>query len=292
MRKFFMLILATLFIFIPTGVVAQMQEFPENLKFLEVSEELTNESVEVPIIMYHLVTEKSKYIGKYGITPSEFKQDLQFLRENGYNTIVMQDLINFVDHGTPLPPNPIMLTIDDGNFSDYEYVLPLLQEFEKKAVLAVIAHAADKYTKMSEENPKSRFPNLTWEQVKSLHESGFAEIQNHSYNLHDKGGSGKRKGESAEAYHSRLLNDLTKMQEGCQSVLGYAPTAFVYPLGVIGDGSREVLNEIGLRGSFSCQEGMNVIRRGDADSLFLLKRTNRPSGRSIEVIIKSIVASR
>jgi len=247
----------------------------------------TAAEVKVPVVMYHLVTERQKYIGKYGITPAELRADLEYLRDNSYDTVVMQDLINFVDHGTPLPPNPIMLTFDDGNYSDFEYLLPLLREFDKKAVVAIISGAADKYTKMEAENPKGRYPNLSWPQVKLLHESGHVEIQNHSHDLHGKNGSGKRKGETAEAYYSRLFADLKKMQDGCKSNLnGYSPTAFVYPLGVIGEGSQDVLTELGLRGSFSCQEGINVIRQGDRDCLFLLKRTNRPSGRGIENIAK------
>jgi len=157
-----------------------------------------------------------------------------------------------------------------------------------KAVVAVIGSATDKYTKLAEQTPNGRFPNLTWPQVIELHKSGLVEIQNHSYDLHGSGGSGKRKDESTEAYHMRLLNDLKKFQDLCQTHLGYKPTTFVYPLGVISNGSREVLEELGMVASLSCQEGMNTIRQGDKDCLFKLQRTNRPSGRGIEPIIKSI----
>ena len=244
----------------------------------------------VPVIMYHLVTTKQKYIGKYGITPAELKSDLEYLKNNNFNTIVFKDLINFVEKGISLPKNPIILTFDDGNFGDYEFLLPLLKEYNQKAIVAVIGSAADKYTKMEEENSKGRYPNLNWPQIKELHESGFVEIQNHSYDLHGKLGSGKKQGESPENYHLRLKNDLLKLQQACEIHLNYKPTAYVYPLGVISDGSREVLIELGIRGSFSCQEGQNLIKVGDNSSLFKLQRTNRPSGRGIEEIIKSIVA--
>ena len=64
--------------------------------------------VKLPVVMYHLVTKNPKHIGKYGVTPDELEQDLAYLKSNNYNTVVMQDLLNFVNNGTPLPENPVM----------------------------------------------------------------------------------------------------------------------------------------------------------------------------------------
>ncbi|MCL2216387.1 MAG: polysaccharide deacetylase family protein [Defluviitaleaceae bacterium] len=279
MRKIFMFFLAVLMV-LGGAVNAQGSVL-----------EVAAVEAEVPIIMYHLITEKPKYIGKYGITPADFEADLVYLKENGYTTIFMRDLVDFVERGVQLPEKPIMLTIDDGNSSDYNYVLPLLRKYDSKAVLGVIGSAADKYTDMSETNPASKFPkaskfpNLTWPQVRELHESGLAEIQSHSYDLHGKNGAGRKNGESAEAYHTRLLGDLQKFQKSCLEHLGYEPTAFIYPLGVLSDGSREVLLELGMAGSFSCQEGLNIIRVGEPSGLFRLNRVNRPSKRNVAEIL-------
>ncbi|MCL1844616.1 MAG: polysaccharide deacetylase family protein [Defluviitaleaceae bacterium] len=241
----------------------------------------------VPIVMYHLVTEKPRYLGKYGVTPAELEQDLIYLAENNYTTVVFQDLIDFVTRGDELPENPIMLTFDDGNFSDFAYVLPLLEQYDMKAVVAIIGEAADRFTAEAAKNPAARYPNLTWPQIAELHASGRVEIQSHAYDLHKAPlGSGKKRGESSEAYHARLLADLQKLQNACAEHLGYMPTAFVYPLGVIGEGSREVLEELGMMGSISCQEGENTVRQGDKDCLFRLHRTNRPGGRGIKDVIR------
>jgi len=242
------------------------------------------QEVEVPIIMYHLVTDRPKFIGKHGITPQELEKDLTFLREAGYNTIVMQDLINFVERGKKLPKNPIVLTFDDGNFSDYSYLFPLLQENKQRAVVAIIGEATDRCTNLAETHKK--LPNLTWPQVKELHDSGLVEIQNHGYNVHGKGGSGKKRGESADAYHNRLTEDLTKLQEACEAHLGWQPTTFVYPLGVIGEGSREIIEAMGMAATLGCEEGINTVRQGDRDCLFKMRRINRPSGKSLESILE------
>lgn len=241
---------------------------------------------QVPIIMYHLITEKPKYIGKYGVTPLEVEQDLQYLKENGYTTVVMQDLINFVENGKTLPKKPIVLTFDDGNSSDFYHLYPLLQKYEMKAVLAVIGEATDRCSKEMADNPKGKYPNMTWAQIKEIHESKVCEIQSHGYNVHGKGGSGNKKGESAEAYHSRLTADLTKLQEACETNLGYVPDTFVYPLGVVGRDSRKILEDMGFKASLGCEEGVNILRKGEKDGLFKMRRYNRPNNETIEQILK------
>ena len=244
---------------------------------------------QVPIIMYHLVTENSRYVGKYGIRPSELKSDLQYLKDNGYNTITMADLISFVKTGKALPKNPIILTFDDGNSSDHAFLLPLLQEYDMKAVISILGKTTDEITEKHAKTPNGKYPNLTWGQVIELHNSGIVEIQSHGYNVHGKSGSGKLKRESDDAYHQRLLSDLQKLQDLCEEHLGAKPTTFCYPLGIISKESRAVLEELGFVASLSCQEGMNVITQGDNDCLFKLNRVNRASGRSVENILEKLL---
>jgi len=268
-----------LFIFLSLFVVNAYAEEPAKSP---------DEAVRVPIIMYHLVTENGKYIGKYGIRPSELKSDLEYLRDNGYTTIVMQDLINFVESGKSLPEKPVVLTFDDGNSSDHKYLLPLLQEFNMKAVASILGKTTDKITKEQTETPNAKYPNLTWGQVIELHKSGLVEIQSHSFDLHGKAGSGKLNRESSEEYHQRLKADLQKLQDQCQEHIGIKPTTFCYPLGVISKGSQAVLEELGFVASLSCQERMNFIRQGDKEGLFKLNRVNRASGRTIGSILEKL----
>jgi len=247
-----------------------------------------NKEADVPVIMYHLVTEKSKYIGKYGITPAELEADLKFLKDNGYKTVVMGDLINFVQRGKRLPKKPIVLTFDDGNTGDLNYVLPLLEKYKMKAVFSVIGEAADKFTAQREKNPNAKFPNLTWPQIQEMHDSGRCEIQSHGYDLHGRGGSGIRSGESTQNYHARLRTDLQKLQTLCHEYLDFTPTTFTYPLGVISKEAQTVLEELGFEATLSCQEGMNRVKQGDPRCLFRLKRSNRPSGKPISVLLEAL----
>jgi len=241
-------------------------------------------TADVPIIMYHLVTKNPKYVGQFGIKPEELEADLKFLNENGYTTVLMEDLIRFVEKKRPLPDKPIVLTFDDGRFSDQLYLFPLLESYKMKAVLSIIGVETDENSGKS----TMKKPHMGWEQVAELSKSNLVEFQNHSYDLHGRAGSGRRKGESSEKYKARLKADLEKNQELIKKHTGTTPTTFTYPLGIVSNGSQEVLQELGFKASLACTSGMNKLTQGDSEALWLLKRSNRVSGDSIENILRRL----
>jgi len=278
MRKTLTLLLVATFFWFSGTSVAAWPLFPEKAP----------QTAEVPIIMYHLVTKNPKYIGKFGISPDELEADLVFLKENGYTTILMDDLIRFVEKRRPLPDKPIVLTFDDGRFSDQMYLFPLLERLKMKAVLSIIGVDTDE----NSDTGSFKKPHMGWEQIIELSKSNLIEFQNHSYDLHGDIGSGKRKGESMEKYQARLKADLAKNQALIKEHTGSVPTTFTYPLGIVSKGSREVLDELGFKASLSCTEGMNILTQGDSEGLFLLKRANRVSGDPVKNILRRLEKSK
>jgi len=234
--------------------------------------------------MYHLISNDSNQLGKYTITPAEMEADLKYLTENDYEPVFMAELIRFVGGWHPLPKKPVVLTFDDGRYSDYDYLLPLLEKYDMKAVLSIVGEFTD-------ENSNANYdlkPHLTWDQIEKLHKSKRVEFQNHSYHLHDGIGCGRRKGESMDAYQVRLKADLSKLQETLTIKIGRAPTTFTYPLGIISKGSDEVLKDLSFKASLSCYEGMNTITSGNPDDLFQLKRNIRRHGQPISSILNKL----
>ena len=96
------------------------------------------EAVQVPIIMYHGLLKEEKKQGRYVISPDLFEQDLKYLQENGYTTIVMADLLEYVYNGKDLLVNPVMITFDDGYYNNYLYAYPLLKQYNSRMVLSPI----------------------------------------------------------------------------------------------------------------------------------------------------------
>lgn len=246
-----------------------------------------NKGVKVPILMYHSVLKDTARSGKYVITPAQMEEDLKYLIRQGYTTIVVQDLVDYVDGKAELPEKPVMLSFDDGYYNNYTYVLPLLEQYRAKAVISVVGTYTEQYTQTKDENPAYAY--LSWDNIRAMMDTGLIEFQNHTYDLHSNGknrsGSKKRKGESEEEYRALLVGDVGKLQSEMQKQLGYTPLCFTYPFGSVSEASFPVLKEMGFRASLSCQEGMNYIERQPED-LYMLKRYLRSNKKSAEKILQ------
>lgn len=236
--------------------------------------------VEVPIIMYHSMLKEAARTGPYVVTPDSFESDLQYLTENGYTTIVMQDLIDYVYDNQPLPPKPVMLTFDDGFYNNYLYAFPLLKKYNCKMVLSPIGRYTDQYSE--EKDDHANYSYVTWDQINEMRRSGLVEIQNHSYDMHasDKShrkGALRAAGESVEQYRQALTNDVMKMQRRVEEMTGYTPTTFTYPFGAVSREALPVLQELGFKATLICESRVNHITR-DPECLFGLGRYRRPGG--------------
>lgn len=245
------------------------------------------EGIRLPILMYHSVLKSKK--SKYIITPSQLESDLKYIKENGYTTINMNDLINYVYEDVPLPEKPIMITFDDGHYNNLEYAAPLLKEYNMKAVVSIVGTYTDNFSESDEAN--ANYGYLRWKDINSLMADGVMEFQNHSYNLHlsKKGRTGAKKkiGESMEKYREVLRDDLMKLQDEFKENTNYTPAAFTYPLGAVTKNSTDIIKELGFKASISVEEKVNYITK-DKDCLYLLRRFNRSGNRSTESFFKKV----
>ncbi len=245
--------------------------------------EPAEDTVTLPIAMYHHILKEQSRLNKYTISPDEFRQDMEYLKKNGYTPITMTELIAWSKGEGILPEKPAMITFDDGYESFHEYAYPILQEYGFKAVISVVGKYTDLYSETDDHHV--RYSHCTWEQLKEMQDSGLVEVQNHTYNLHvnanGRHGSHKKPGESDEAYRKVLLEDVGKLQEKCYEYLGRYPNTFTYPFGQISKEALPTIKEMGFQAALICQEKFNHLT-GDPEELFRLNRINRPHGSPLQ----------
>lgn len=246
-------------------------------------------AVELPIIMYHSVLKEPSRHGAYVVSPETVREDLVYLKNKGYTTVFLSEVVDYVYSGAPLPDKPVLITFDDGHMNNLEYILPLLSELDMKAVVSVVGEFTDIYTASGDRN--AAYSYLFWDDIAVLSASGRFEIQNHSYMLHHndgaRGGASRRRFESREEYAEMLEADVMKLQSRLAEVCDTAPIAFTYPYGLISDCSDEILRELGFLATLSCFERINII--SDESSLYSLGRFNRPSGISTEAFMARLL---
>lgn len=234
--------------------------------------------IEVPIIMYHSILKDPSRSNKYTVTPTVLEEDLKYIKDKGYTTVTIADLISYVYNDTPLPEKTIVLTFDDGHYNNYGYLFPLLEKYDMKAVISIVGSYTDKFTETDEAN--LNYSYLRWKDIKELMDTGRIEFQNHTYNLHSNTGkrigTKKIKGETDEHYKNVLEEDILKLQQEFKENTNYIPQCFTYPFGGISNASLDIIKELGFKASLSCEQGINKLTK-NPNSLYLLKRYNRPS---------------
>ena len=234
------------------------------------------DSVKLPILMYHRVSKDKNSWGKYSISPDELEADIKLILSLGFTPITVNDLVN---GKTPLPEKPIMLTFDDGHRSDFLYAYPLARKYNIKIVCSPVGIYTENYS-----SPANHV-YLSPEEMREMEKSGFVEFQNHSYNLHNfnshRKGSLKSSAETDSDYRTLLLDDLSRAQEIFRKNGLNPPTCFTYPYGMRDDNLLRLVKEAGFSASLGTYARINIL----SDNLFDLCRFNRPHNYNIRKIL-------
>ena len=168
------------------------------------------------IIGYHEITaEKNAVIPDYAVSTKQFELHLDWLQKNGYHFISVTQLIKANEGKAKLPTKPVLLTVDDGYQSFYQYAYPIIKRRKIPVVMSVVGSWLE--TKANTpvqfgDDQLARDKLLSWDELKTMQNSGLVEIGSHSYNLH-KGILGNPQGNSEPAATTREYNPKNKSYE-------------------------------------------------------------------------------
>lgn len=95
----------------------------------------------VPVLNYHQVNDEKH--SALTLHVDQFREQMEYIHNQGYNTITLAQLYDYLENGTELPNKPIVITFDDGYVDNYKNVLPILKEYNMKATLFMISDAAN-----------------------------------------------------------------------------------------------------------------------------------------------------
>ena len=206
---------------------------PRPLTLAEMNE-LYGPCVAAPVLMYHHVEDgqlaASNNHTSLNVAPDKFRQQMQYLKDRGYQTVTMAALNNFFDNGVALPSKPALITFDDGYVNFYQNAWPILQEFGFTSTVFLT-------TGLMENDPY-----LSWGQIDQA--KGNVLFANHTW-------SHKSLGGSIEAAQQEIsLADTQLTDRGLNS-----PKTFAYPYGTVSKAATDVLGQLGYRLAFTIKPG-------------------------------------
>ena len=237
------------------------------------------------VLAYHSVVDESaaenqKHYFPQTISAQTLIKHFNWLKENGYNVISWQQVIDAENGKGTLPNNAVLLSFDDGYETMYNVVFPLLKAYNYPAVFAPVTGWLDtpadqKIAYADKMLDRSVF--ATWAQVKEMEQSGLVEVASHTHNLHNginanpSGGQlpsviapeyRNGKYETEDAYKNRLKSDFARTVQILVNHIGKKPRVMVWPYGQFNDVAVQLARQAGMPHYFSLGEKI-VNKVGD-----------------------------
>ncbi|RJP72998.1 MAG: glycosyltransferase [Ignavibacteriales bacterium] len=134
----------------------------------------------LPILMYHRIHPTgSGNLTQFRINPEIFREQIKYLRDNGYYSISFEDWMDASFKKESLPGKPVILTFDDGYKDFMQYAFPVLKEFGFKAYVFIVTDKIGK-TNSWDSNYGEEVELLNWNDITELSKNGI-EFGAHSH---------------------------------------------------------------------------------------------------------------
>ncbi|MCH8125458.1 polysaccharide deacetylase family protein [candidate division KSB1 bacterium] len=142
---------------------------------------------EIPVFVYH------------SVEPLSFESQLKFLKQNGYKTLVGNELFSCLSGKEQIQEKSIVLTFDDGLATLFSTAYPLLKKYGFRAICFIIpglipnsAPESPTYeNRRNNVNAKeltsrehSEYPLCSWEEIREMHNNRVIDFQSHTMYHH------------------------------------------------------------------------------------------------------------
>lgn len=126
-----------------------------------------NSKNSVAVLNYHQINDKED--NALTVKTADFDDQMRYLKENDYQTITPEEMLDAFKNNAPLPEKAVVITFDDGYLDNYENAYPILKKYDLKATIFVITDYV------------SLYPNyVTWDELKEMQGSGIINLESHT----------------------------------------------------------------------------------------------------------------
>lgn len=198
----------------------------------------TIRQIRVPVLMYHYVSplppESDSIREGLTISPQLFREHIEFLKSEGYQTVSLYEVYDALEYGTPLPSKPIVLTFDDSYVDHYQYVFPVLVEHGYSGTFFVITGFTD----------NNNNNHLTWDQIREMSDAGMS-MESHT----------KSHFTLVERDYDFLIWEIVGSMESLEIHAGQASEIFSYPVGKYDEATLSMLETTDIKLAVTTEYG-------------------------------------
>ena len=252
-------------------------------------------SRDVPVLMWHNLAEESS--GDMTISVDTFRAQIEALHEAGFKTVSLQQLYDYVHFGTELPEKPIVLTFDDGYFSNYEYAFPILQEYDMQATIFAIGVSVGKDTYKDTDHAMT--PHFGADEAREMVDSGLISVQSHTFDMHqwppfEDGNAQVREtllpfdGEADADYEAAVEADFAESRELLESITGQPVNALAFPEGAYVTLTQDALRNAGAELTFTTVRAVNTVVKGLPQSLCAMPRFGMTESADMSALVAEL----
>ena len=252
-------------------------------------------SRDVPVLMWHNLAEESS--GDMTISVDTFRAQIEALHEAGFKTVSLQQLYDYVHFGTELPEKPIVLTFDDGYFSNYEYAYPILREYGMQATIFAIGVSVGKDTYKDTDHAMT--PHFGADEAREMVDSGLISVQSHTFDMHqwppfEDGNAQVREtllpfdGEADADYEAAVEADFAESRELLESITGQPVNALAFPEGAYVTLTQDALRSAGAELTFTTVRAVNTVVKGLPQSLCAMPRFGMTESTDMTALVAEL----
>lgn len=173
------------------------------------------------------------------MTVNEFRKQMSMIDRLGYTPITFSDYQLFVEGKLTLPSKPIIITFDDGYLDTLENAIPVLLDFNMRAVIFVMGNRNLKTARWDELGDYDICPLMSDEQIRTAQNLGF-EIGAHSLDHFP----------LTYLSENDIKYEVTKSKIAIENVLNKSIQTFSYPYGSVDERVKRIVSESGFL--FAC----------------------------------------
>jgi glycosyltransferase involved in cell wall biosynthesis/peptidoglycan/xylan/chitin deacetylase (PgdA/CDA1 family) len=203
----------------------------------------------LPVLLYHHVgPAETAPDPSISVSPAAFERHLRWLRRAGFNSITPQQWLGWRKHARPLPPRPIIITLDDGYADLATFAFPLLEKYGFSAVTFIVT------SQLGGSNEWDRPLGVRCVRLLDADDLRLWSRRGITFGSHT-----HTHPRLTSLTDAALADELSMSRETLQGVLGAETDCFAYPFGDTDERVRRAAaNHYSI--AFGTDEGMNSLR--------------------------------